>query len=238
MKQILALGREYYAKQQYERAEHYLKQVSEHHRFADVSNMLGVIAHDRGSFDEAQMFFEEALQANPNYTEAALNLAITYNDLGRYEDGKRIYQAALTRGARSPGGLDPFVKGKIANLHAHVGQAYLDAGLTGEAVAELRKAIALCPDFSDLRVRLATIYQQTGDVDAAQYELEEAVRAKPTFAPARLALGVVKLERGHREQAIEQWQAVLRDDPDNKSAQMYLRSIDLLAQASRRPTKG
>lgn len=228
MKQILALGREYYEKQQYERAEHYLRQVAEQHRFADVRNMLGVIAHDRGAFDEAQMHFEEALQVNPNYTEAALNLAITYNDLGRYEDGKRIYQAALLRGTRAPGGLDPFVKGRIANLHAGVATAYLDAGLTGEAVAELRKAIALCPDFADLRLRLANIYQSTGDVDAAQYELEEAIRAKPAYHPARLALGVLKLQRGHREQAIEQWQAVLRDDPDNKSARMYLRGIDLI----------
>lgn len=223
LKQILALGREYYDKHEFDRAEHYLKQVAEQHRFADVQNMLGVIAHDAGRFEEAQAAFEEALSINPNYTEAALNLAVTYNDLGRYDEAKRIYHAALSRGEKSPGKLDPFVKGKIANLHGQVSQAYVDAGLYAEAIAELRKAIALCGDFADLRLRLANLYRRSGDVDAAQYELEEAVRARPSFLPARIALGVVKFSRGNAAEAIEQWEAVVRQDPENRSAKMYLR---------------
>lgn len=234
-KQILALGREYYEKREYDRAEHYLRQVAEQLRYADVQNMLGVIAHDRAHFEDAQAHFEEALQINPNYTEAALNLAVTYNDLGRYDEAKRIYKAALTRGERSPGGLDPFVKGKIANMHGQVAQAYADAGMTAEAVVELRKAIALCPEFADLRLKLANIYQRTGDVDAAQYELEEAVRARPTYLPARLALGVIKLQRGHKAQAIEQWEAVLREEPDNSAAKMYLRMAQALADSQPPP---
>ncbi|MCA9602614.1 MAG: tetratricopeptide repeat protein, partial [Myxococcales bacterium] len=133
-KQILALGREYYEKREYDRAEHYLRQVGAHEQFADVQNMLGVIAHDKGNLEEAQACFEGALRINPNYTEAALNLSVTYNDLGRYDEAKRIYQAALSRGQASPGKLDPFVKGRIANQHGELAQAYQDAGLDAEAV--------------------------------------------------------------------------------------------------------
>lgn len=225
-KQVLALGREYYEKQEYDRAEHYLKQVLESNRFADVLNMLGVISHDRGNFEDAQAFFEEALQINPNYTESALNLAVTYNDLGRYEDAKRIYGAALSRGERSPGKLDPFVKGKIANLHANVARAYEDIGHVSSAVEELRKAIALCPDFADLRMRLANLYRQTGDLKAAQYELEEATKARPGYQPARVALGVVKLAQGDKDTAKAVWDEVLSEDPDNTSAKMYRRLVD------------
>ena len=82
-KQLLTLGREHYEKREFDKAEHYLKQVLERgSAYADVYNMLGVISHDHGQFEEAQKFFEEALSINPNYTEAALNLAVTYNDLG------------------------------------------------------------------------------------------------------------------------------------------------------------
>ncbi|RLB55344.1 MAG: hypothetical protein DRJ42_06425 [Deltaproteobacteria bacterium] len=223
-KQILSLGREHYEKREFDKAEHYLKQIVERSlEFADVFNMLGVINHDHGRFDEAQAFFEEALAINPNYTEAALNLAVTYNDLGRYDEAKRIYQAALSHGEASDNSVDPFVKGKIANLHAEVAQAYQDAGLLREAMQELHKAVLLCPHFADLRLRLANLYRQQGDLDAACFELEEAVKSRPAYAPARIALGVVLLSRGEEQRAQEEWQAVLDVDPENRTAQMYIR---------------
>lgn len=224
-KQLLSLGREHYDKREFDKAEHYLRQVIERGdtRFADVYNMLGVIHHDRGRFEDAQGCFEEALSINPNYTEAALNLAVTYNDLGRYDEAKRIYKAALSRGEESPGQLDPFVKGKIANLHAEVAQAYVDAGMAADAMHELRKAILLCPTFADLRLRLANLYRQQGDLDAARFELEEAVAAKNEFVPAHVALGVVLLALNQRDAALDRWEAALAIDPENKAAQMYLR---------------
>ena len=233
-KQLLSLGREHYGKREFEKAEHYLRQCldREDAKFADVFNMLGVIHHDRGRFEEAQGAFEEALKINPNYTEAALNLAVTYNDLGRYDEAKKIYRAALSRGEESPGQLDPFVKGKIANLHAEVAQAYTDAGMPTDAMHELRKAILLCPTFADLRLRLANLYRQTGDLEAARFELEEAVAAKDAYVPAHVALGVVLLALDKREEAIERWREALSIDPENKSAAMYLRMAENIVDGS------
>lgn len=236
-KQLLTLGREHYEKREFDKAEHYLKQVAERQlKYADVYNMLGVIHHDRGRFEEAQAAFEEAMQINPNYTEAALNLAVTYNDLGRYDEAKRIYQAALSKGEESPGQLDPFVKGKIANLHGEVAQAYVDAGLIAEAMHELRKAVLLCPHFADLRLKLANLYRQQGDLDAARFELDEAIRAKPGYVPARIAYGVVRLAQGDSAGAVKQWETALEHDPKNKTAQMYLRMAKNPPQS--KPPKG
>ncbi|HHH27681.1 MAG TPA: tetratricopeptide repeat protein [Polyangiaceae bacterium] len=234
-KQLLSLGREHYEKREFDKAEHYLRQIQDREdagRYADVYNMLGVIHHDRGHFEEAQASFEEALAINPNYTEAALNLAVTYNDLGRYEEAKKIYQAALARGEDSPGQLDPFVKGKIANLHAEVAQAYVDAGMPGDALHELRKAILLCPTFADLRVRLANLYRQVGDNEAACFELEEAIAAKPHYVPAYVTLGVVLLALDRRTDAIERWRQALGIDSENKAAAMYLRMAEAAADGS------
>jgi predicted negative regulator of RcsB-dependent stress response len=227
-KQLLSLGREHYDKREFERAEHYLRQVLEREdaKFADVYNMMGVIHHDRGRFEEAQGCFEDALAINPNYTEAALNLAVTYNDLGRYDEAKKIYKAALSRGEDAPGQLDPFVKGKIANLHAEVAQAYVDAGMANDAMHELRKAILLCPTFADLRLRLANLYRQQGDLEAARFELEEAVDSKANYVPAHVALGVVLLALNQKERAMDRWRAALEIDPENKAAAMYLRMTE------------
>ena len=73
VKQLLVLGREHYAKREFEKAEQMLRMVlEEEDRYADVHDMLGVIAHSRGNFLVAERHFERALEINPAYTEAAL----------------------------------------------------------------------------------------------------------------------------------------------------------------------
>src|SRR3954464_15602598 len=110
LKQLLVLGREHFDRREYERAEHVLRQVLDHtDRYADVYNMLAVILHERGDFVAAQRFFERAVELNPNYTEALLNLSVTYNDLGKYEAARQVY-GRIKRAADGMV-LDPFAKG-------------------------------------------------------------------------------------------------------------------------------
>src|SRR5882724_9125421 len=135
LKQLLTLGRGYFEKKQYSQAEKYLTQVVEQNQsFADVYNMLGVLYHDQGQFARAQRAFEAALRINPAYTDAALNLAVIYNDMGKYAEAKQVYQAALSRQRSSPNQMDPFVKGKIANMYAEIGEVYLSTGMVEEAI--------------------------------------------------------------------------------------------------------
>lgn len=237
LKQAIALGREHYDKREYDKAEHFLLKVLAQggNRFADVHNMMGVIHHDKGRLEEAREEFKRALEQNPSYTEASLNLAVTYNDLGEYEKAQQVYKSAMLRDARGPNEVDGFAKGKIANLHAELAQAYLDVGMPNEAVQEYRDAIRLCPQFADLRVRLANVYRQMNDLQAARYELEEAMRVRPRFVPARVAMGVLLLVSGQRQKALEQWEEVLKMEPENKSAQMYLRMAKHPAVQSDRP---
>lgn len=237
LKQAIALGREHYEKREYDKAEHFLLKVLAQggNRFADVHNMMGVIHHDKGRLEEAREEFKRALEQNPSYTEASLNLAVTYNDLGEYEKAQQVYKSAMLRDARGPNEVDGFAKGKIANLHAELAQAYLDVGMPNEAVQEYRDAIRLCPQFADLRVRLANVYRQMNDLQAARYELEEAMRVRPRFVPARVAMGVLLLVSGQRQKALDQWEEVLKIEPENKAAQMYLRMARHPAVQSDRP---
>ncbi|MCG8555396.1 MAG: tetratricopeptide repeat protein [Proteobacteria bacterium] len=224
IKQLLALGREHYEKREYDKAYHYLGQFLEHtDTYADVFNMVGVIHHDQGRLEEARAAFLRALRLNEHYTEAALNLAVTYNDLGKYAEAQRVYADALDRGPDRKGDIDRFAKGKIANLHAELAQAYVDVGMSSEAVQELRKAIHLCPRFADLRLKLANVYRQANDLGAARSELEEALRIKPDYASARIALGVVLLVLGKRNEAVKQWARAAEQQPGDQSARMYLR---------------
>jgi tetratricopeptide (TPR) repeat protein len=211
-----------------------LRQVLEKEdRLADVHDMLGVICHTRGNFPQAEYHFERALAINPSYTEAALNLAVTNNDRGKYEAARQIY--ARIRGMASDGAptLDPFARGKIANMHAEVAQAYADAGLVHDAITEYERAVRLCPQFADLRTRLGTLLRETGDLARAREQYEAALEARPSYVPARVQFGVTLLALGESDAAAEQWRAVLEQDAENVPARMYLRILQ--ADRSRPP---
>ena len=236
VKQWLTQGREHYEKREFDKADKLLKAVVEHQSgFADVFNMLGVMAHERGDFAAAEHNFEQATRINPNYTEALLNLAVTYNDQAKYEAARRIYQQIRSARERTKDRIDPFAKGKIANMHAAVATAYEEAGLPDEAMHELERAVSLCPTFADLRTRLGVLFRDTGNLQAAREHLEAARDANPRYVQARVLLGITLLSLNEVDAALAEWGAALEHDPANKSAQMYVRMVETSRRSLRPP---
>ncbi len=220
------LGREHYRAGDYDRALPLLLEAArEHTGFADLYNMLGVIHHAQGRFQDAEDAFALALEINPRYTEAALNLSVTYNDRGKYDEAQAVYARAVAASQGQPRSLDPFARGKLANMHAEVGAAYAGLGLYDEAVREYDRALTLCPDFVDLRVRLGNVYRDAGQPELAVAELERVCDHKPDYLPARVSLGIAYLTMGRRDDAAGQWREVLSRDPAHKGATRYLRMI-------------
>jgi len=237
IKQLLLLGREHYAKREYDKAEYVLRQVvDENGKFADVFDMLGVIAHSRGDFAHAERHFEQAVALNPQYTEAQLNLMVTYNDLGKYDRAREVYMQLRGRGkGAGSAAADPYAKGKIANMHAELSQAYLDAGMLPQATRELESAVALCPQFADIRTRLGVLLRDSGQLERAKEQLHLAISYNPHYAPARVTLGVLLLSEGDSHAAIAEFEAVLADDAEHRSASLYLRLAREQHLRSQRP---
>jgi tetratricopeptide (TPR) repeat protein len=223
---LLAQGREHYSKQEYDQAAPLLERALQHDdKFADVHDMLGVIAHGRGHYADAEGHFARALELNPNYTEAALNLAVTYNDRGKFAEARAIYARIKERPTGDTTALDPFARGKLANMHADLAQAYTDANLPREAIGEYEKAVLLCPDFADLRTKLATLLRQSGELTRAKEQYEAAVATRPKYVLARVLLGVTLLALGDMDGAETAWRDALEIDPSSVSAKMYLRML-------------
>jgi tetratricopeptide (TPR) repeat protein len=234
LKQGLLLGREHFQKQEYDKAEAYLNQVlTVDDRFADVHDMLGLIAHSRGNYQGAEDHFTRALAINPSYTEAALNLAVTLNDRGKYKEARAVYEKIQGKPSGAIGTLDPFARGKLANMHADLAQAYADSGLPREAVGELEKAVRLCPQFADLRTKLGNFLRELGDLGAARLQYEAAIEARPSYVPARIHLGVTLLALKQIDAAAEQWRKALEIEPENHLAGMYMRMLERSPQSQK-----
>ncbi len=223
-RRLLERGREHYAAGDYDKAARCLVQVlRERPKFADVHHMMGVIYAVRGFPKRAQKMFEDALKLNPGYTEAAVNLTVSYNEEGRYDDAREVHRRmieASRSGAGSP--VDAFVRGKLANKHAELALAYEDAGLVAEAIRERERALALCPGFLDIRTALAAAYRAAGDLAGAAREYERVKRENPRLTGPRLQLGMTYYALGRIDEAAREWREVMKLQPDNKFAKLYL----------------
>ena len=71
--------------------------------------------------------------------------------------------------------------------------------------------------------REAITFFDTAQLDAAG--VPPKIRTRPDYVPARIHLGVTLFSLGRRDAAIAEWQAVLTSDPENKSAQLYIRMV-------------
>jgi len=233
LRELVARGRSHYLAGEHPEAVACLTEVlREKAPYADVYDMLGFIYHQEGRLVEAEEMFREALRINPSYTEAALNLVVTCNDLGKYAEAKTIYERAMAASKRAPRELDPFVKGKIANMHAEVGAAYRAVGLYDEAVGEYERALGLCPTFADMRTELGKTRREMGDVAGSVRELERVRAESPRFLPGRIHLGLGYYAAGRRDDAASEWRAVLGSEPDNRSARMYLAMLETAPDTS------
>ena len=115
-------GKRLFEEGRYSEAEPLLKEVLKvNSKYADVLNKLGIISHLKGELKDAAGYFERALQQNPRYTEASLNLAITYNELGEFKMAQETFSLAAQVARPTPGSLDPFVAGKLADEHYRIG---------------------------------------------------------------------------------------------------------------------
>ncbi len=193
--------------------------------YADVLNNLGVIAYLKGELKESVEYFERALRINPRYTEASLNLAITYNDLGEFDKSQEILSIAAQVAHPTPGRLDPFVAGKLANEHFKIGNIYLDYGMTDDAIEEFRKALKLSPRLPDVHTKLGIALRNKERYEEAIIHFNSAKEINPSYGQAWIQLGITYYMKGLTGLAIEEWEKALEQNPQLEEAKNYLQMI-------------
>lgn len=190
--------------------------------YADVFNKLGLIQHRKGKLNRAAECFEKALSLNPKYTEASLNLAVTYNDLGRFDDANRIFSKATSVVKAEMTALDPFIQGKLADTHGKLGDLYFDLALYEDALEEYRKALKLCPNFVDIITKIGITLREQRVFNEAIQMLMKAKQINPKYILAYIHLGITYYMKGFLDLAMEEWEAAQRIDPSRREVQVYI----------------
>lgn len=199
--------------------------VASRPRFADVHYMIGVIEERKGRLEAAEESLQRALTINPRYAEARLALASVLEQRGDFDGSREL--AYLEAAEGDTAAVDRTTRLKLGNLQAALGDAYREAGELADAVDAYRRALARCPEFHDVRYRLAVTLRERGLPHQTLRELQTILRGNPDFLDAAVQLGLTYHAMGQRSQAEKHWHAVLTRDPTREDVQLYLSSSRL-----------
>jgi tetratricopeptide (TPR) repeat protein len=221
---VYRTAQECFDEQRFDEAERlFLKLLDRNTRgYADVFNRLGLISVQKGLYERAAQYFEKALAINPKYTDASLNLVVTYNELRNFSDAERVFNRAAKVVRSEPASLDPFIQGKLANEHGKLGDAYYELGRYDPALDEYRKAVSLRPNFVDILTKIGITLREMGELDQAVTAFGKAKAAGPKYVPACIHLGITYYTQGRRDLALQEWTAAQKIDPANRAVQIYL----------------
>jgi tetratricopeptide (TPR) repeat protein len=89
--------------------------------------------------------------------------------------------------------IDPPTMARVTDLLRR-GTALLDAARDAEAIACLREAVRLAPDFPDAQYELGSALHRTGQLEDAAAVFRKLLGTAPAHIPAKLALGGVLID--------------------------------------------
>lgn len=189
----------------------------------EVYQMLATIAYDKGQFNKAIKTFKRALEIDPTYTDASVGLSIILNDLGRYDEGKVVFEEAQSLLDQRKGQNDPYLDEKIASKHEELADLYFQCKRFNESLEQLLKAQKLSARKPEITLRISECYIQMGQADKAIKDLKALIRDYPQFNAARLKLGNIYYNANNVAEATDQWENILTRDPQHPEALKYLK---------------
>jgi tetratricopeptide (TPR) repeat protein len=174
---ILEAAKDHFNKGHYKLAEPLLTQLqSEAFQKPDIYYMLAAIAFDRGQLKKAIQLFKQSLEIDPEFTDSAVGLSIILNDLGRYDEAKKIFEEAyaVMKGKQKTG-KDSHLNQKLAKKHGELGDLYMIHNMFGEAIEEFTKAARLAPKVTEYTLKLGECHLKNKDDKQAITTFERAL---------------------------------------------------------------
>ncbi|MCS6775023.1 MAG: tetratricopeptide repeat protein [Chloroherpetonaceae bacterium] len=170
-------------------------------RFAKAHFYKGLIGYEQGARDEGLASLYRALELEPGFRTEAFHRAVEYHQNGDFLAALQTFEQV------SHTEVDDIL------FHYRLGDDLLRRGLYDEAIAEYQKALALNPNYADIRNHLGMALSMKGLFTEAVAEFEHALRINPRFVDAMVNLAVTLRDNGRVEEAQNYFQKALELDP-------------------------
>jgi tetratricopeptide (TPR) repeat protein len=221
---LLATAREKFLNGEMAMAERLLQQlILLNNKLPEVFHMLGTIYYDQGKFTRAIQTFKRALEIDPGFSDASIGLSIIYNDLGKYDEGKTVFEDAQRNLAQNKNRPDPYVEERLASKHLELGDMYFQYQRWDDALEQFYKAVNLTSRKADVHMKVVEAYLRKEQGSKAIKELKKVIETYPAYIPAKVKLGVVFYNSNRVIEAIQEWEGVLMRDPRHSDAINYIK---------------
>ena len=174
---------------------------------------IGLIHVDQGQFDQAEAAYRAALDLQPNFTQAAVNLADLYRIQGRDVDGEKTLRQALARDPRN------------ATANHALGLLLIRQKRLPEAMAALEEAAKLDSDNPRYGYVYAVALNGTGQGEQAIQTLETVLAKHPNDRNSLLALTAFQRDAGNLDAARRSARRLAELEPDNPEVRALLRQV-------------
>ena len=163
-----------------------------------------------GNHQAAVTLFKNALEKDPNYIDARLQLGIAYLETGKYDKAESELEKALHQ--------QPDSHPAILNLS----KIYLGTNRPEKAIDQLAKLLESDSDNAEALFVLARCHIALNDLPTAERLFRESLLVRPDYAPAQLDLARVLYMTARDDAANQLVDAVLTQNPKNTDAYYLL----------------
>ena len=167
---------------------------------------LGNFYASQGSYQQAILHYQQAIERRSDYEQAYINLAGVYARQTEYSTAVQV----LTRGAAALPGS--------AELKFRLGWNYFVQGRYEAALEHFQQVVRLDPQRYQAYDFMARMYMAEEKREEAQQLLQQALAAHPDESALLARLGILLLDVGDPIHASEYLERAIRSDPDHAEA--------------------
>jgi eukaryotic-like serine/threonine-protein kinase len=165
--------------------------------------------HDAKSIQSAMDFFDQALKNDRTFALAYAGMADASLRMYGIKKDSLWTQKALAAAQQAQQ-----LNEKLPEVHSALGAVYSTTGKYTEAIAELKRALALAPSSDDAYRRLGSAYLASGNGPQAVEAFQKAISLNPYFWVNQDNLGNAYFQLGDYPKALESFTQITVLEPD------------------------